>query len=94
MPEDQIISNEVLNDKNWVNLVTSYFKSSPDCFVLVDIAPSSYYTKYCTMEFFNHNKIAKISQIFFPLIFSRKDARLFALDDTNPAKQLAITTRA
>ena len=93
MPEDQIISNEVLNDKNWVNLVTSYFKSFPDCFVLVDKAPSSYYKKYCTMEFFNHNKIAKISQIFFPLIFSRKDARLFALDDTNPAKQLAITTR-
>ena len=27
MPEDQIISNEVLNDKNWANLVTSYLKS-------------------------------------------------------------------
>ena len=33
------------------------------------------------MEFFNHSKIAKILQIFFPLIFSRKDTRLFALDD-------------
>ena len=27
MPDDQIILNEVLNDKNWANLVTSYFKS-------------------------------------------------------------------
>ena len=45
MPEDQIISNEVLNDKNWANLVTSYLKSFPDCFVLVNKAPSSYCTK-------------------------------------------------
>ena len=45
MPEDQIISNEVLNDRNWANLVTSCLKSSSDCFVLVDKAPSSYCIK-------------------------------------------------
>ena len=42
------------------------------------------------MESFNHDKIAKDSQI----IFVKKDTRLFALDDTKSTKLLTVTTRA